>query len=88
MTSTLTYLSRRDVEAAGVTPAEAREAVLTVFADHAAGLNKSLPERFHRDRSRTWFPGDGGGIGVGRDCDPEMGGYGATRTGHHHSGNQ
>ena len=44
MTSTLTYLSRRDVEAAGVTPAEAREAVLTVFADHAAGLNKSLPK--------------------------------------------
>ena len=44
MTSTLIYLSRRDVEAVGVTPDEAREAVLQVFAEHAAGLNASLPK--------------------------------------------
>ena len=44
MTSTLIYLSRRDVEAVGVTPDEARERVLQVFAEHAAGLNASLPK--------------------------------------------
>lgn len=44
MSNTLLYLSRRDVRSTGITPAEARHAVLRAFRDHAAGLNRSLPK--------------------------------------------
>jgi ornithine cyclodeaminase/alanine dehydrogenase len=44
MSNSLLYLSRRDVLSTGITPAEARNAVLSAFRDHAAGLNRSLPK--------------------------------------------
>lgn len=44
MNDSLLYLSRSDVQALGVTPREAREAVLQAFSDNAAGRNQSLPK--------------------------------------------
>jgi alanine dehydrogenase len=44
MSNTLLYLSHEDVRACGLTPREAREAVLGAFRDHAAGRNHSLPK--------------------------------------------
>lgn len=44
MSNSLLYLSHQDVRACAVTPREAREAVLSAFSDHAAGLNRSLPK--------------------------------------------
>lgn len=44
MNERLLYLSRQDVRDLGIPPAEAREAVLQMFRDHAAGLNSSLPK--------------------------------------------
>ncbi|KRE22259.1 hypothetical protein ASE66_27885 [Bosea sp. Root483D1] len=44
MSSSLLYLSRKDVRACAVTSREAREAVLRAFRDHAAGRNRSLPK--------------------------------------------
>ena len=44
MSERLLYLSRDDVKGLAIDPAEAREAVLAAFRDHAAGLNRSLPK--------------------------------------------
>ncbi|HEV7327512.1 MAG TPA: ornithine cyclodeaminase family protein [Bosea sp. (in: a-proteobacteria)] len=44
MSSTLLYLSHKDVQACAVSAREAREAILRAFRDHAAGLNRSLPK--------------------------------------------
>ncbi|PZR76530.1 MAG: hypothetical protein DI537_44025 [Stutzerimonas stutzeri] len=44
MSNSLLYLSHQDVRACAVTPREAREAVLSAFSDHSAGLNRSLPK--------------------------------------------
>lgn len=44
MSDRLLYLSRHDVKALAIEPAEAREAVLRAFRDHAAGRNSSLPK--------------------------------------------
>jgi ornithine cyclodeaminase/alanine dehydrogenase len=44
MAEQLLYLSREDVKAHGITPAEAREAVLGIIREHAAGLTRSLPK--------------------------------------------
>ena len=44
MSTSLLYLSRPDVQSIGVTPSDARNAVLRAFSDHAAGLNRSLPK--------------------------------------------
>lgn len=44
MTQGLLYLSRGDVKDLAIAPGDAREAVLQVFRDHAAGLNRSLPK--------------------------------------------
>lgn len=44
MSQTLLYLSRAEVKALGITPREAREAVIAAFRDHGRGLNRSLPK--------------------------------------------
>ncbi len=44
MAGSLLYLSRAEVQALGITPRAAREAVLRAFRDHAAGLSHSLPK--------------------------------------------
>ncbi|MGX1787114.1 ornithine cyclodeaminase family protein [Bosea sp. NPDC055332] len=44
MFDTMLYLSRADVKSLGISPREAREAILRAFRDHAGGLNRSLPK--------------------------------------------
>lgn len=44
MSDDLLYLSRSDVRSLGLSPRDAREAVLQSFRDHAEGRNRSLPK--------------------------------------------
>lgn len=44
MSDDLLYLSRSDVRSLGLSPRDARAAVLQAFRDHAEGLNRSLPK--------------------------------------------